>query len=441
MGKVSDYQQAADANVIRGDVESTSFVENMSTSFKLFLDEDMSISRFLNNEVFDERDRELDGLIASNIEVRDAAESVSSWTGVNYDALSRHLKRNGHDVQDDIDLRGSVRETLRERREHAQDVMSRSTGMGTAGQFIGTIGAASMDPVNIAAMFVAPAMLARGASVLAAVGKGAKIGAMAGAGAETLIQPLVFDWKAEIDSPYSATDALINIAAAGAGGATLEGLLTGGRQLFINAGRVKLTGDPSLDKIIESDVEELMPEIIEAGEVAKTNKATRVIVEDRASRMEELELELAEEVFERELATEVLELDEAEIAQWRRDMEVERVYDDAEITVEEVAEVIEIVEAKTEQLIADDKPEFADFDEDRFADMSTSERDAYVEEQLGMVYGEDNPLDEATLPIDNFDDFEYGGTVEGAMTREDYMSAQDDIVEAIDEFRGCWGGG
>ena len=110
--------------------------------------------------------------------------------------------------------------------------------------FFGTLGgaaAASMaDPINIMTLPLGAGRVA-GASFIKGLGIVAARSFGIGVATEAALQPFVYDYKKEIESPYDLQDALFNMAAAGIG----EGLLNGlGHS--IGRGFTKLAGKQEL---------------------------------------------------------------------------------------------------------------------------------------------------------------------------------------------------
>jgi|GEM_PF-3050450 len=190
-------------------------------------------------------------LIPSPIEL--AADPLSNvmfghdWTGsqhMEYDARVSEFearvselkkKHPGLKVRSRDDFMASIAKkakTLRDARAEGVDV-----GHAGAGALAGDVAALATDPVNLASMLFGGAGAVRGATTtlsarLAAMGRTAAIEGGIGGVSEAAIQPRVFDFKADINSPYSVGDALENIAMATAGGAFLGGVVEGFGQGF-----------------------------------------------------------------------------------------------------------------------------------------------------------------------------------------------------------------
>lgn len=97
----------------------------------------------------------------------------------------------------------------------------RSTGFGsTAGGFAGTMVGAMTDPINAVSVLF-------GAGAASGVLRTALIEGGIGMASEGVIQGLNYDWRRQVEPDYSLSDALGEVAAAGAGGAILGGGIKG----------------------------------------------------------------------------------------------------------------------------------------------------------------------------------------------------------------------
>lgn len=97
----------------------------------------------------------------------------------------------------------------------------RSTGFGsTAGGFAGTMVGAMTDPINAVSVLF-------GAGAASGVLRTALIEGGIGMASEGVIQGLNYDWRKQVEPDYSLSDALGEVAAAGAGGAILGGGIKG----------------------------------------------------------------------------------------------------------------------------------------------------------------------------------------------------------------------
>lgn len=199
-------------------VEPSSFGEVFQARFGLVVDEELSISSLINRDEEVERTRRVKAMIDDGFNV---AKYTQRSGRIDYDRIASDTGL----IQSDEELRQLRNDRLAVRREYAQDVIERGSGIA---QFAGSMTALMLDPVNIATMGLgASVSISRSLSVTANAMRVAKAEAGIAVATELAIQPLVFQHKLDIESPYSAQDALFNIAAAGAGGAVFGGVLGG----------------------------------------------------------------------------------------------------------------------------------------------------------------------------------------------------------------------
>jgi len=152
------------------------------------------------------------------------AVRLSDWEGMiepNLEELRKRFPDANIRNRDEIDT--DIASQAKAYRDEFEEVYSYADPY--AG-FFGTLGggvAASMaDPINIMTLPLGAGRVA-GASFIRTLGIVAARNFGIGVASEGLLQPFVYDYKQEINSPYELTDALFNMAAAGIG----EGLLNG----------------------------------------------------------------------------------------------------------------------------------------------------------------------------------------------------------------------
>jgi hypothetical protein len=204
--------------------------ETYVAAFQYAVDEELSISGALNKEGLAQRRDALRDLIdEGRVNVRDYSDRRGR---VDYDRLAQEFDT----IKSTQTIAEERKEMLRQRREQNQDVMERGSGFA---QFLGMASAFALDPINLATLPVSSAGVA--ARSLSWVGKGllvARREAALNVATELAIQPLVFQHKSDIDSPYSWRDATANIGMAAAGGAGL-GFVSGGVSGYLRAVRDK----------------------------------------------------------------------------------------------------------------------------------------------------------------------------------------------------------
>lgn len=89
------------------------------------------------------------------------------------------------------------------------------------GDFLGSAAGSVIDPINLAATLVTGGGNTGKETIAKALGKTALGEFIVNSGIEAVIQPSVYQYKKELDIPYSKTEAALNVVAAGTGGAIL----------------------------------------------------------------------------------------------------------------------------------------------------------------------------------------------------------------------------
>jgi len=200
-------------------IEVPEFSEVFNASVGLAIDEGLSISGYLNNELYRERNQKINTLREEGFDVKKYRDRKGR---MDYDRLSRDTDDF---IQTDAVLREKRNEKLRQRREYAEDVIERGSGYA---QFFGMATGFMLDPINIATLPIATAgVSAKGLGVLASAMNVAGREAALATAAELAIQPLVYNHKLDIESPYSVEEALMAIGGAAVGGALLGGAAGG----------------------------------------------------------------------------------------------------------------------------------------------------------------------------------------------------------------------
>ena len=200
-------------------IEIPDFSEVFNASVGLAIDEGLSISGYLNNELYRERTYRVNVLREEGFDVQKYKDRKGR---MDYDRLSRDTNNY---IETDSVLREKRNEKLRQRREYAEDVIERGSGYA---QFFGMATGVMLDPINIATLPIATAgVSAKGLGVLASAMNAAGRDAALATAAELAIQPLVYSHKLDIESPYSTEEALMAIGGAAVGGALLGGVAGG----------------------------------------------------------------------------------------------------------------------------------------------------------------------------------------------------------------------
>lgn len=208
-------------------VETPEFEEVFDAAVGQVVDEEMSISAYLNMEEFDDRKRRVKQLADDGLDIN----KYTSITGViDYDRIARDTGQ----VKTDEELFQRRNDLLAKRRQYREEVFERGNGMA---QFFGMATGFMLDPINIATLPVATAGVSiKSLGTLGAAMTVAKREAALAAASELGIQAFVYQHKHDINSPYSAGDAIANIAMAATGAAVVGGI-TGGLSGYF--GRVR----------------------------------------------------------------------------------------------------------------------------------------------------------------------------------------------------------
>jgi hypothetical protein len=215
-------ERTVQQNIIpdRGRADPT-FGETYGAALGLAWDEETMLSKDWNREGWERRKADVEALISSGDITRD--KYVAPNGKFDYNRLA--LDRDNVDVKSDAILNQEMSEMLSKRRAYSEDTTSRGNGMA---QFLGMANAYMLDPISIGTMPIAlPAATAKALSVTARALVGARNAAAINVATEIGIQPLVYNYKQDIDSPYSAQDAMKVIAGAAIGGGVIGGVMGG----------------------------------------------------------------------------------------------------------------------------------------------------------------------------------------------------------------------
>ena len=249
--------------------EPASFAEAYSAAFQYAVDEEMSISGVLNRQGWRQRSEAVQQLIDDGQLERD--QYADPRGRLDYNRLAEDFET----VKSDAQLREERKEFLRQRREQNQDVMERGSGLA---QFAGMGSAFIIDPVNLATLPFSSAVGA--ARSLSWVGRGlltARREAALSAAAELAIQPLVYQHKSDIDSPYSWRDAVANIGLAATGSAGL-GFASGGIAGYLKSVRAK--SEPFVDPEVNDVQYRSLDESADYLDKTRPESAARVLDEE-----------------------------------------------------------------------------------------------------------------------------------------------------------------
>ena len=240
---------------------SAGFAETFDAAVGFAIDEGLSTSRMLNNEMYETRRQRAKEIFDSGV----SRETFMDDRGlIDYNEMSKQHEG----IEPDAVLYEQKNKMLSDRREYYTDVMRRSDSV--SGNLLGSMTGFMTDPVNIATMAVGtPFAVAKGVGVLSKVMYGGAGAAVINVTTEAMIQPFVLDYKLDIDSPYGVDDAITNIAMAAGGGFVLGGAFGG-----ISGWLGKIRGDADNIKITpDLDVDELRVAVEQVDEMITNLKA------------------------------------------------------------------------------------------------------------------------------------------------------------------------
>jgi len=237
--------------------------EVFDASVGFALDEGLSTSRMLNNEMYEQR-REAAKVIFDNGE--DRSQYTDRRGRLNFDSMAQKFDT----IKTDSALEEEKSALLSRRRDNYNDIMRRSDS--TSAELLGSMNAFMLDPLNIATMTIGtPFAVAKGVGIAGKAITGALGAATINLGTEALIQPLVLDYKLDIDSPYGVEDAIANMAMA-AGGGLILGAGAGGISGWLGKIRGELDSVPRLaDDVDPHELEIAVQQIDEMIETLESN--------------------------------------------------------------------------------------------------------------------------------------------------------------------------
>lgn len=269
-------------------LKAPEFYDVYSAAVGQVIDEELSISSYLNMGSFNERKDKVKVLAEDGLDI----DLYTNQVGViDYDRIARDTGK----IESDESLFQQRNNMLAKRREYSQDVLDRGNGMA---QFFGMATGFMLDPINVATLPIATAGVSlKSMGALGAAMTVAKREAALATASELGIQALVYQHKHDIDSPYSAKEALANIAIAATGAAAL-GFAAGG--LIGYFGKVRKAAEDS-GVIKPGSSEEMAYE--QLARMEELIKAGRDSGEIQAANFKQIEEDFLAEITE-ELTTE-----------------------------------------------------------------------------------------------------------------------------------------
>lgn len=227
------------------DIPQASFGETFAASLGQVFDENLSISGMMNREGWGERKRLIKEQIASdNIKWGDYTDIDGHF---DWNAAAEALDDPA--IKTDAVLSEERKTLLESRRRYADDVIERGGGMA---QFLGAANAYVLDPISILTMpLAAPVTTAKSLSIVGRALLTARGAATIEVATELAIQPLVYNHKLDIESPYSVGDAIENIGMAAIGGGVLGGI-TGGISGYLRSVREAAEELPQTEELVQA---------------------------------------------------------------------------------------------------------------------------------------------------------------------------------------------
>jgi len=209
-----DFYETLD---LSGYQRAPTFTESFSAGFDYAIDEGLSVSSLLNRQGYEDRNQQLFDMANDGFDLQPYTDDGGS---INYDRIASDTGL----IKSDGELYDERNEILRKRREVNDDVLARGNGIG---QFLGSMTGYMLDPVNIATLPIGLGTAYKGMSVLSNALMTSRNAAAIGVAGELAIQPLVYQHKHDINSPYEFADAAIAVAGVAAGSALIGGAVGG----------------------------------------------------------------------------------------------------------------------------------------------------------------------------------------------------------------------
>ena len=258
MSYFEDSDNFAKSNALSRDpwAEPTDFGENFSAMMDQTIREDLSISQFMHNDGWRQRNETLNQAVVRgdmNEDVfnsfRVESDGMFDYDSVNYEAMAIFMQDRGMDIKTDVELKKEMQFDLDEQRAEAEEIYSQAGFAGTAGMFAGGFAGYMVDPITWPAMFIGGAAVARGATVLGKIAYGAGTAAGIGMVEEAAIQPFVYKFKREgLGVDYDVGDAMESIFFTGAVAGTLGAV---GSSLAVLIQRARSKGNLTPDQALE----------------------------------------------------------------------------------------------------------------------------------------------------------------------------------------------
>lgn len=223
----SGYEQAIiDAGNAPAAKPAVGFKEAYWATWYATRQEDLSISEQQNLAVKrQQRDELILKFTGERLSIDISDPTLPGYTTIERARLASNkrvdeLAAQYSEIKTDTDLLREIKEDSRRIRERRDVADSNATFTGKLGTFSGAMAASLTDPLVAGSLFFGP-------SSSAGIVRTALVNAGLAATSEALIQPFVYRYKKELESPYSIGDAAERVAAAAVGAGGLSALLKG----------------------------------------------------------------------------------------------------------------------------------------------------------------------------------------------------------------------
>ena len=245
-----------------GTFEKTNPLDLFKQNVQFVFDEGVSWSYLRNNEMYQQRNAQLEELIQEG-KIPEYAAKYFSHKG-DYGRLAYYAKRHlGIDVKTDEELEQERNQILSARRVKLAEMQSKATFMGEAAGVAGGFAGTLVDWQTPVSMFLGGwSTIGKELNMLSALKTLPRIGAV-GMGLEVPRQMMISTHKDRIQSPYSTEDMLMSIAYAGVGDMAFAsgGYLFGKLLKRLRKARMEAASNSRLAHELDNAIDELKPRI------------------------------------------------------------------------------------------------------------------------------------------------------------------------------------
>lgn len=211
--------------------ERSTFWENLDHAAQMYIAEGASYSRYVNGGNFEDRNHNIDSLIADHkIDYSIVAAFENERGKLDYDGMADYLRENKDypDIKTRKELLAESQEFINELSIEDQKTYEVASTFGKMGHFAGTVAMAASDPAYWPTYAVGLGTASRSASVLSNM---IRVGTISGATegvAETVNQfGFVKGWKEDLGRDYGIEESAKAIGVTALGGAILPAGVVG----------------------------------------------------------------------------------------------------------------------------------------------------------------------------------------------------------------------